>query len=94
MGTLQFKPHNSESHLTNHMNLCVVGDSQADVSTAGKILGAALSSIQDMDMSKVRQRAGNITAGPSHHGHNLSHLLSSGRRYRALHTKTITLMDN
>src|SRR4029434_635323 len=38
--------------------------------------------------SRVRKRAGEITADPSHPGHNLFQLLPSGRRYRSLFAKT------
>ncbi|KAJ8375448.1 hypothetical protein SKAU_G00060280 [Synaphobranchus kaupii] len=61
---------------------------QRTVRTAEKIIGANLPSIQDLYISRVRKRAGNITADPSHPGHNLFQLLPSGRRYRALYAKT------
>ncbi|KAI3353967.1 hypothetical protein L3Q82_018457, partial [Scortum barcoo] len=50
---------------------------QRTVRTAEKIIGASLPSIQDLYVSRVRKRAGNITADPSHPGHNLFHLLPS-----------------
>ncbi|KAI3376906.1 hypothetical protein L3Q82_000156 [Scortum barcoo] len=61
---------------------------QRTVRTAEKIIGASLPSIQDLYVSRVRKRAGNITADLSRPGHNLFHLLPSSRHYRALYTKT------
>ncbi|KAI3376522.1 hypothetical protein L3Q82_016980, partial [Scortum barcoo] len=56
--------------------------------TVEKIIGASLPPIQDLNVSRVRKRAANISAGPSNPGHNLFQLLPSGRLYRALYTKT------
>ncbi|KAI3377202.1 hypothetical protein L3Q82_009118 [Scortum barcoo] len=53
-----------------------------------KSSGASLPSIQDLNVSRVRERAGNISADPPHPEHNLFLLLPSGRCYRALYTKT------
>src|SRR4029434_6701638 len=47
-----------------------------------------LPTIQDLYTSRVRKRAGKITADPSHPGHKLFKLLTSGRRYRSLFAKT------
>ncbi|KAI3367746.1 hypothetical protein L3Q82_026590, partial [Scortum barcoo] len=66
---------------------------QRRVRTAEKIIGAILPSIQDLYVSRVRKRAGNITADSSHPGHNLFQLLPSGRRYRALYAKTIQTQE-
>ena len=59
---------------------------QRSVRSAEKIIGANLPTIQDT--SRVRKRAGKITADPSHPGHKLFKLLPSGRRYRSLFAKT------
>ncbi|XP_060943815.1 ribonuclease inhibitor-like, partial [Limanda limanda] len=64
---------------------------QRTIRTAEKIIGANLPTIQDLYTSRVRKRAGKITADLSHPGHNLFHLLPSGRRYRSLLTKTSRL---
>src|SRR4029434_1421348 len=58
------------------------------VRSAEKIIGANLPTIQDLYTSRVRKRAGKITADPSHPGHNLFQLLPSGRCYRTLFAKT------
>ncbi len=41
-------------------------------------------------LSRVSKRAGKITLDPSHPAHSLFELLPSGRRYRALSTRTTT----
>src|SRR4029434_4348794 len=61
---------------------------QRTVSSAENIIGADLPTIQDLYTSRVRKRAGKITADPSHPGHDLFQLLPSGMRYRTLYTKT------
>ena len=61
---------------------------QRTVRSAEKIIGANLPTIQDLYTSRVRKRAGKITADPSHPGHKLFKLLPSGRRYRSLFAKT------
>uniref|UniRef100_A0A8C5GZH2 Reverse transcriptase domain-containing protein n=1 Tax=Gouania willdenowi TaxID=441366 RepID=A0A8C5GZH2_GOUWI len=61
---------------------------QRIIRTAEKIIGVDLPSIQDLYLSRVRKRAGSITADPSHPAHNLFKLLPSGRRYRSLYAKT------
>lgn len=55
--------------------------------------GADLSSTQDLYKSRVRKRAGEITADNSHPANNLFQLLPTGRRYRALHAKTSRHLD-
>ncbi|KAK9516191.1 hypothetical protein VZT92_024137 [Zoarces viviparus] len=56
--------------------------------SAERIIGSSLPSILNLYTSRVRKRAGRITADPSHPGHKLFQLLPSGRRYRALYAKT------
>lgn len=47
-----------------------------------------LPSIHDLYKARAKKLADNITADPSQPGHNLFTTLPSGRRYRALYTKT------
>ncbi len=54
---------------------------QRTVRTAERIIGANLPSIQDLYISRVRKRAGNNIADPSHPGHNLFQLLPTDRCY-------------
>ncbi len=44
--------------------------------------------LQELYLSRVSKRAGKITLDPSHPAHSLFELLPSGRRYRALSTRT------
>uniref|UniRef100_A0A9J8B7E4 Reverse transcriptase domain-containing protein n=1 Tax=Cyprinus carpio carpio TaxID=630221 RepID=A0A9J8B7E4_CYPCA len=61
---------------------------QRVVRTAERIIGTTLPSIQELYLSRVSKRAGKITLDPSHPAHPLFELLPSGRRYRALSTRT------
>ncbi len=58
------------------------------VRTAERIIGTILPSLQELYLSRVSKRAGKITLDPSHPAHSLFELLPSGRRYRALSTRT------
>ncbi|XP_073700731.1 uncharacterized protein [Garra rufa] len=58
------------------------------VRTAERIIGTTLPTLQDLYLSRVRKRAAKITLDPSHPAHSLFELLPSGRRYRALSTRT------
>ncbi len=58
------------------------------VRTAERIIGTTLSTLQELYLSRVSKRAGKITLDPSHPAHSLFELLPSGRRYRALSTRT------
>ncbi len=58
------------------------------VRTAERIVGTTLPTLQDLYLSRVSKRAGKITLDPSHPAHSLFELLPSGRRYRALSTRT------
>src|SRR4029434_3649124 len=60
---------------------------QRTVRSAEKIIGANLPTIQGLYTSRVRKRAGKITADPLHPGHKLFKL-PSGRRCRSLFAKT------
>ncbi len=52
------------------------------------IIGTTLPTLQELYSSRVSKRAGKITLDPSHPAHSLFELLPSGRRYRALSTRT------
>ncbi len=58
------------------------------VRTAERIIGTTLPTLQELYLSRVNKRAGKITLDPSHPAHSLFELLPSGRRYRALSTRT------
>ncbi len=58
---------------------------QRVVQNAERIIGTTLLTLQELYLSRVRKRAGKITLDPSH---SLFQLLPSGRRYRALSTRT------
>ena len=49
---------------------------------------SSVSACPDLYFTGVQKWAGNISADPSHSGHDLFHLLPSGRRYRAVYAKT------
>ncbi len=57
------------------------------VRTAKRIIGTTLPALQELYLSRVSKRAGKITRDPSY-PHFLFELLPSGRRYRALSTRT------
>ena len=57
---------------------------QRVVRTAEKIIGTALPAIQDLAHDRLRKRAGNIIADPSHPAHYPFTPLPSGRHYRVL----------
>ncbi|KAL0146691.1 hypothetical protein M9458_058031 [Cirrhinus mrigala] len=61
---------------------------QRTVRAAERIIGIPLPNLHDLYTSRVRKRAKKITLDPSHPAHSLFELLPSGRRYRALCTKT------
>ncbi len=58
------------------------------VRTAERIIGTTLPTLQELYLSRVSKRAGKITLDPAHPAHSLFELLPSGRRYRALSTRT------
>ncbi len=61
---------------------------QRVVRTAERIIGITLPTLQELYSSRVSKRTGKITLDPSHPAHSLFELLPSGRRYRALSTRT------
>ncbi len=56
--------------------------------TAERIIGTTLPTLQELYLSRVSKRAGKITLDPSYPAHSFFELLLSGRRYRALSTRT------
>ncbi len=58
------------------------------VRTAEWIIGTTLPILQELYLSRESKRAENITLDPSHPAHSLFERLPSGRRYRALSTRT------
>ncbi len=58
------------------------------VRTVERIIGTTLPTLQKLYSSRVSKRAVKITLDPSHPAHSLFELLPSGRRYRALSTRT------
>ncbi len=56
--------------------------------TAEQIIDTTLPTLQELYLSRVSKRAGKITLDPSHPAHSLFELLPSGRRFRALSTRT------
>ncbi len=64
------------------------------VRTAERIIGTTLPTLQELYSSRVSKRAGKITLDPSHPAHSLFELLPSGRRYRALSTRTTRHRDS
>ncbi len=58
------------------------------VRTAERVIGTTFPTLQELYLSRVSKRAGKITLVPSHKAHSLFELLPSGRRYRALSTRT------
>ncbi len=62
--------------------------------TAERIIGTTLPTLQELYSSRVSKRAGKITLDPSHPAHSLFELLPSGRRYRALSTRTTRHRDS
>ncbi len=61
---------------------------QRVVRTAERIIGTTLPTLQELYLSRVSKRTGKITLDPSRPAHSLFELLPSGRRYRALCTRT------
>ncbi len=90
--------HRYYSVCSLHIHHCLVwiglqtGQEQttADSQDCRKNHWFGLPSIQDLYMSRFRKQVENITADPSHPGHNLFQLLSSGRCYRALYVNNQT----
>ncbi len=67
---------------------------QRIVRTAERIIGTTFPTLQELYLSRVSKRAGKITLDPSHPAHSLFELLPSGRRYKALSTRTTRHRNN
>ena len=61
---------------------------QRIVRTAEKLTGQRQLSVSELYDARVRKRAGRIFSDPSHPGNGLFKKLPSGRRFRAIKTKT------
>ncbi len=61
---------------------------QRVITTAQKIIGCPLSSLEDLHRSRCQKKAQNIIKDTSHPGHSLFELLPSGKRYRLMNTRT------
>ena len=64
------------------------GRLQRIIRSAEKVIGCDLPSLLDLFHSRTSKRACKIIADPSHPGHHLFQRLPSGRRFRAIKTKT------
>ncbi len=91
----QFYSPITESILCTSITVCLSSATKSDlrrlrrvVQTAERIIGTTFPSLQELYLSRVSKRAGKITLDPSHPAHSLFELLPSGRRYRALSTRT------
>lgn len=76
---------------------CTAADRRAlqrVVSTAQKITSCPLPSLEELFSCRCLKKAKQIIRDPYHTGHKLFELLPSGRRYRALGTKTNRLKDS
>ena len=67
---------------------------QRVIKTAQKVIGCPLLSLEDVYNRHCLRRAHSILRDSSHPGHNLFELLPSGRRYRAIRSKTNRLKNS
>ena len=67
---------------------------QRVVNTAQKIIGCPLPSLADLYSSRCLRKAQNIVEDPFHPGHGNLAMLPSGKRYRALNTRTSRFRDS
>ncbi len=74
--------------ITDWYNSTTKSDLRRVVRTAERVIGTTLPTLQELYSSRVSKRAVKITLDPSHPAHSLFELLPSGRRYRALSTRT------
>ncbi len=76
---------------------CTAADRKAlqrVVSTAQKITSCPLPSLEELFSCRCVKKAKNIIRDPCHPGHTQFELLPSGRRYRALYSRTNRLKDS
>lgn len=67
---------------------------QRVVNTAQKIIGCPLPALTELYNTRCLKKAHSILKDPSHPGHCHFQLMRSGRRYRAMNTKTNRLKDS
>uniref|UniRef100_A0A672I8N9 Reverse transcriptase domain-containing protein n=2 Tax=Salarias fasciatus TaxID=181472 RepID=A0A672I8N9_SALFA len=67
---------------------------QRIVRTAERIIGAPLSSLQDLYTTRLTRKAITIVSDANHPAHSLFTLLPSGRRYRSLRSRTTRLTNS
>ena len=70
------------------------GKLQRVVSTAQKVIGCSLPSLEELYESRVLRRAENIMKDASHPGHSFFRKLPSGRRLQALGSRTNRLRNS
>ena len=70
------------------------GRLQRIIRSAEKVIGCDLPSLLDLFHSRTSKRACKIIADPSHPGHHLFQRLPSGRRFRAIKTKTLRHLNS
>ncbi|XP_061648338.1 uncharacterized protein LOC133486746 [Phyllopteryx taeniolatus] len=61
---------------------------QRTIKTAEKIVGTLLPTLEELHAARTKTRACKILSDPPHPGHRLFRLLSSGRHYRSMQTRT------
>ncbi|KAI4878460.1 hypothetical protein NFI96_024236 [Prochilodus magdalenae] len=64
------------------------------VKVAGRIIGTDLPSLDSVHTSRLKKKASSISRDATHPGHCLFDLLPSGKRYRAIRTKTNRLRNS
>ena len=64
------------------------------VKVAGRIIGTDLPSLDSVYTSRLKKKASSISRDATHPGHCLFDLLPSGKRYRAIRTKTNRLRNS
>ncbi len=67
---------------------------QRTVNTAAKIIGAPLSSILNIFLTRCSSKANSIVKDPTHPSHSLFELLPSGRRYRSIRARSARLLNS
>ena len=92
---LQFYRAAVESVLTFSITVWYGSATQEDrdrlegvVKTASTIIGRQLPSVNSIYTDRLTRRARKITADPTHPAHSLFEPLRSGRRYRAIQSRT------
>ena len=81
----------SSPHLLPSGSLPLLQRTKADCK---EVIGCDLPSLLDLFHSRTSKRACKILAGLSHPGHHLFQRLPSGRRFRAIKTKTLRHLNS